>query len=157
MQRSSISPSTRAAFLGAVILSLAAAVVIARDPSGGDRTEPARDADAARAPGLRNAAPDVAAGVQAYIDPETGLLAVPPGRTLEGTEGGRAALAVEPAEEALVEIPSTVQGGGMMVNLRGRRKFNLTASAQADGATELRCDESAPHAAANPGSGGTHR
>jgi hypothetical protein len=86
------------------------------------------------------------AGMRAYVDPETGEFAVPP-----GDAPAAAALAPDAAtgtaHEGLTETPSPVPGGGVMVRPEGRFRVPLVATRDADGKVTLRHAPCPPSAA----------
>ena len=71
-------------------------------------------------------------GLRVYIDPLTGEFGVPP--QLEAPY----AHAYSTSQEGLVETPSPVPGGGVMVDLQGRFLSPLTATVGADGKIKMR-------------------
>ncbi len=79
-------------------------------------------------------------GMRAYIDPETGEFGVPPWWEAEarGTEALVApGASASTSSEGLVETPSPVPGGGVMVDLQGRFRSPLTATLDDDGKTKM--------------------
>ena len=84
-----------------------------------------------------NGAAQVGAGARAYIDPDTGKLAVPP--------PGAAALpsaanAGRRRTTGLTAVPSTGSAGGVMVNTKGRATADAVATTDAAGKTTVQCD-----------------
>jgi hypothetical protein len=75
-----------------------------------------------------------APGMKAFVDPQTGVLTREPAP-------GAAPLELSPAErnafstshEGVVEVPSTVPGGGFKLDLQGRFQSPLTATVGPDG------------------------
>lgn len=77
-----------------------------------------------------------AAGMRAYVDPQTGAFTDPPPDTS----------APEPSEEAfsrssvrLVEVPGTTPSGGVMVDVRGRFMTSFVATVDAAGKPAVHC------------------
>ena len=84
------------------------------------------------------AVPGGAAGMTIYIDPQTGAIlkepapgAVPLQLTRELQE------ALSTSHQGLVEVPSPVPGGGVMVDLQGRFQSPLFVTIDADGKVKL--------------------
>jgi hypothetical protein len=81
-----------------------------------------------------------AAGVQVYVDPDTGEITAPPDDAVDAHPRARA---IAPTDD--VEVPSEAAsrtpGGGYVVNLRGRARFHLTGSVSEDGRAEVLCEE----------------
>lgn len=78
-------------------------------------------------------------GYQAAIDPTTREFVAP--TPTPANEAAKAAL--EPlsrSDHGLVEEPSPVPGGGVMVNLQGRFQNTFTATTNADGEMVIECD-----------------
>ena len=73
------------------------------------------------------------AGMRVYVDPNTGEITQPPA----GAPAAETFESPEPAfstsSEGLVETPSPVSGGGVMLNLQGRFRSPLVATQGADG------------------------
>jgi len=91
--------------------------------------------------------PEGAAGMRVNIDPNTGEIQEPPvgaptAETMESLER-----AASTSSEGLVETPSPVPGGGVILDLQGRFRNPLVATQGADGKI------STDHAPAVPGSG----
>ncbi len=97
-------------------------------PAQAQSGAPAAKADGGQAA----AAPQVSPGMRAYVDPETGELTVPPD-DVRAAEAAAAAAAFSTSHEGLVEVPSPVPGGGVMLDLKGRFRSPLTATLSADG------------------------
>lgn len=87
------------------------------------------------------------AGMEAYIDPATGRLIVPPADTVGANARGRAA---DEVDVDAAEAHSPVLGGGMMMNLRGRPKAALTAQVTADGHSVVECAPEGSDTAVQP-------
>ena len=75
-----------------------------------------------------------ASGFRAYVDPETGELIEPPD---DAPVEEPPAAAFSTSHEGLVETPSPVPGGGVMVDLKGRFRSPLTATVGADGKVRM--------------------
>ncbi len=83
------------------------------------------------------AAPQGAAGMRVYIDPETGEFAVPP---LEAApEAALQSQSLSTPSEELVEVPGTTEAGGFTVELNGQFQRLLTVTPDADGKLTIRC------------------
>ena len=89
--------------------------------------------------------PEAAAGMIVYIDPSTG-------EVLSGPAPGAQPLQLSPAErnalstshQGLVQVPSTVPGGGVKLDLRGRFQSPLIAVVAADGTANVHHLEDLP-------------
>ena len=81
------------------------------------------------------AAPQGAAGMRVYMDPETGAFGVPPPEALP-----EAALQLQSPSEELVEVPGTTDAGGFTVELNGQFQMDLTVTPDADGKISIRCE-----------------
>ena len=84
------------------------------------------------------AAPQGSPGLRVYVDPLTGEFSAPPPWAARPDEALAPQAAFSTSEEGLVETPSPVPGGGVVVNLRGRFRSPLTATLDADGGTRMR-------------------
>lgn len=73
------------------------------------------------------------AGMRVYIDPVTGEFAEPPAGAAHAPSA-----ASSTSDAGLVEIPSPVPGGGVMVDLQGRFRRPLVATIDADGKMTIR-------------------
>ncbi len=83
------------------------------------------------------AAPQGAAGMRVYMDPETGEFGVPP-----PDAGPEAALQLQPLStpsEELVEVWGTTEAGGFTVELNGQFQKFLTVAPDTDGKISIRC------------------
>jgi hypothetical protein len=92
------------------------------------------------APGHAGTTADVAppkvapGGMRAFIDPQTGRFVSEPAPGTPPLELSPAELnAFSTSDQGLVEVPSTVPGGGVKVDLQGRFQSPLTATVGADG------------------------
>jgi hypothetical protein len=87
-----------------------------------------------------------AGGMVVHIDPATGEFVEPRDGTVPVALDKETLDALSTSAEGLVETPSPVPGGGVMVDLRGR--FHSTHIAVTDGAGGLSatCHSGAPHA-----------
>jgi hypothetical protein len=137
--------------------SLAVPDVVAPDaavppPTGETAPAPAPPRSAAGGPAAAEAGTE-AAGLRAYIDPETGRFVPepPPGVVDEVDRATAAALSTR--SEDLVEQPSPVPGGGVMVELEGRFQSAIEMSVDESGALSSDCatDEAPPAADGNEG------
>ncbi|OGI42661.1 MAG: hypothetical protein A2150_05395 [Candidatus Muproteobacteria bacterium RBG_16_64_11] len=79
-------------------------------------------------------APDRAAGMRVYKDPQTGEFTAPPTAEAVPREG-----LVTTAPVDLRETVSTVPGGGIKVDLQGRFRSHFIATKDADGNVSVRC------------------
>ena len=82
-------------------------------------------------------APQESPGMRAYIDPVTGELGVPPVWEAPSPEALAPGAAFSTSSEGLVETPSPVPGGGVMMRLQGRFRSPSTATLDADGKMKL--------------------
>jgi len=83
--------------------------------------------------------PQGAAGMTVYIDPQTGaILSAPaPGTVpLQVTPELRNALST--SHQGLVQVPSSVPGGGVKLDLQGRFQSPLIVATDADGTVKMR-------------------
>lgn len=156
-------------WIAPVSLALAAAVAAvvmqhpvgpsASPPSPGDEppvaatdaakiVEPVNTADAAEIGPLVAAPPSVdtpapqateAAGFRVYLDPETGRFVPEPPAGAEVEPDVATAEAVSTRSVDLVEQPSPVPGGGMMLDLQGRFQNAIEMSVDASGALSSDC------------------
>ncbi len=76
-------------------------------------------------------------GLRAYVDPVTGEFGVPPSWAARRVEALAPGPAYSTSHEGLVETPSPVPGGGVMVDLQGRFRNPMTAMLDADGRTKM--------------------
>ncbi len=100
-----------------------------------------RCADNAQQIGSERVRPKESPGMRAYLDPVTGEFGVPPSWEEEalGTEALVAPGAPASTSDAgLVETPSPVPGGGVMVDLQGRFQSPLVATIGTDGKMTMR-------------------
>jgi hypothetical protein len=80
------------------------------------------------------AVPEGASGMKAYIDPQTGAIrtdAAPGTEPLPLTPQERNALST--SHDGLVQVPSSVLGGGVKLDLQGRFQSPLIATIDANG------------------------
>ena len=91
-------------------------------------------------------APDTFAGYRVGIDPTTGefLESVPPIPVDQLPKSLQNSL--NTSSEGLVERPSSVPGGGVMVDLRGRFQNTYVATVDANGNVTAACDTEIPNA-----------
>lgn len=82
-------------------------------------------------------APQESPGMRAYIDPVTGEFGVPPPGEAPSPEALAPGAAYSTSDEGLVETPSPVPGGGVMIDLQGRFRGPLTATLDADGKMKM--------------------
>ncbi len=85
------------------------------------------------------AAPQGAARMHVYIDPETGEFGEPPPEAAPPEAPPQAELQLQ--SEELVEVPGTTEAGGVTVELNGQFQSPLTVTRDADGKISLRCGE----------------
>lgn len=86
-----------------------------------------------------------AAGYVVHIDPETGKpTAASPG-TVPLVVDAELRNALSTSSEGLVEVPSPVPGGGMMVDLQGRFQNTFVAAVGESGHIGASCLSSLPH------------
>ncbi len=85
--------------------------------------------DAPRAEGAAGA------GMRVYIDPSTGGVVPPPA----GAPIAEPALQRSTSAVGLVEVPSPVDGGGVMVDLKGRFQSVMTVTRKPDGSLTTDC------------------
>jgi hypothetical protein len=79
-------------------------------------------------------APKDAPGMKAFIDPQTGgFVREPPPGTAPLVLSPAESNALSTSHQGLVEVPSTVPGGGFKVDLQGRFQSPLTATVGPDG------------------------
>jgi hypothetical protein len=76
--------------------------------------------------------PEGAAGVRVYRDPQTGKFEVPT-EYPSAEEQESLGRAFSTSSQGLLEVPSSVQGGGVKVDLRGRFRSPLVATQGPDG------------------------
>lgn len=142
---------------GAVVLAVCTPNVAAgAEPAGQAGVKPAAQtaapavAPADAAPSTEAAAPPAAsAGFVAYLDPKTGkLTSGPPAGGIPLTPALREALRTSSA--GLVEVRSTVPGGGYMVDLKGRFQSMSIVTRGADGKAVTSCITSAREDAKAP-------
>ncbi len=82
------------------------------------------------------AAPQGAAGMRVYIDPETGEFGVPPEA---GPEAALQFQSLSAPSEELVEVPGTTEAGGFTVELNGQFQIDLNVNKDADGKLSIHC------------------
>ncbi len=87
------------------------------------------------------AAPQGAARMHVYIDPETGEFGEPPPEAASPEAPPQAALQLQSPSEELVEVPGTTAAGGFTLELNGQFQSPLTVTRDADGKISLRCGE----------------
>lgn len=129
-------------------LALIAGLVVSRGSHHGESTaaavvaSPAANADSAASVESVATMPVAAAsaGRRVYIDPATGRPSsgpppIPPGQARRP----EVANALSTSSEGLREVPVPLPGGGVMVDLQGRFRSQVTATVQADGTVALNC------------------
>ena len=85
------------------------------------------------------AAPEGAAGMQVYIDPQTGMIRRDPAPgTLPLQLTPQEQNALSTSHQGLVETPSTVPGGGVKLDLQGRFQSPLIGTIDANGKVIMR-------------------
>ncbi len=85
------------------------------------------------------AAPQGAARMHVYIDPETGEFGEPPPEAAPPEAPPQAELQLQ--SEELGEVPGTTEAGGVTVELNGQFQSPLAVTRDADGKISLRCGE----------------
>lgn len=85
------------------------------------------------------AAANGAPGMRAYKDPKTGKLGPPPPSERSSKASLEMDRAVSTESEDLVEVPSPVPGGGVMVDLKGRFQSHTKATKDAEGEVTIDC------------------
>lgn len=78
-------------------------------------------------------------GIRAYKDPKTGKLGPPPSQGHPAEPSPGADKAVDTQSEGLVEVPSPVPDGGVMVDLKGRFRSHAKATKGPDGKPTIHC------------------
>ncbi len=91
--------------------------------------------------------PEGAAGMRVYIDPNTGEILEPPAGAPAAETPESLEKAFNTSSEGLVETPSPVPGGGIILDLQGRFRSPLVATQGADGKISIE------HMPVVPGSG----
>lgn len=135
---------TSLAMLSLLALMLVGAASAGDGPAPAEPQEPAATAaaatpEAAGADDNPTAAPHSAASMVVTKDPVTGRLRPATAEEMEQvlTEDMRKALSTSP--EGLVEVPSPVPGGGVMVDLKGHFLSLTTAAVDAQGQVSTDC------------------
>ena len=78
--------------------------------------------------------PASAPGMRVFIDPQTGgFLSEPPPGATQPELSPQERNALSTSHQGLVEVPSTVPGGGVGLDLQGRFQSPLTATVAPDG------------------------
>ena len=72
-------------------------------------------------------------GMRVYVDPATGEFGAPPSWAARRPESLAPEAAYSTSDVGLVETPSAVPGGGVMVDLQGRFRSPVIAAMDADG------------------------
>jgi hypothetical protein len=84
------------------------------------------------------AEPKPAPGMKVYIDPQTGaFLSEPAPGTVPPAASAAERNAFSTSHQGLVEVPSSVPGGGVRLDIQGRFQSPLTAKVGSDGSIEL--------------------
>ena len=105
-------------------------------------SKPAADSDIREAGDRSNAvAPETnqAVGMRAYIDPETRKFVPPPVFVEPDQSSYNVQDQMNYSSEGLVEKPSEVEGGGIMVDLQGRFRNTSVATINPDGTVSAPC------------------
>ena len=106
-------------------------------PSG--QTQTGSDASIPQPPAKKSVAvPEGASGMTIYIDPETGAFLKEPApghEPLQLTPQLQNALST--SDSGLVEVPSPVPGGGVMIDLQGRFQSPLVGTIDANGKVKM--------------------
>lgn len=140
--------------------SVRPAASAAQPVAAADAADTADTADAADVRRVSAAPPSVAppasvptAGLRAHVDPETGRFVPepPPGAAVESDLVTADAMSTRSVD--LVELPSSVPGGGVMLDLGGRFQSAIEMSIDESGALSSDCatDEAPPAAAGDQG------
>ncbi len=105
-----------------------------------ERTEAASSTAAAQPP-AQQSSPEIAAGgsgLTIYVDPRTGrILKQPAPGTVPFQLTPELQNALSTSHQGLVEVPSSVPGGGVRIDLQGRFQNPLFATIDADGNLKL--------------------
>jgi hypothetical protein len=113
-------------------------LVLAADGLSG-RDQQANPQESVASPPARHAAPDVVTGFEAHIDPNTRRFTDAPTHT----QLQRPAVSIDDemnfSPEGLEERPSAVEGGGIVVDLRGRFHNTSVATINGDGTVSAPC------------------
>lgn len=130
---------TKEALLALLVRPIIILVAAACAGCASQGTSPALDtspAVSADPPSAQTApAPERAAGMRVYKDPQTGKFIAPPtAPALPPREG-----LVAPAPVDLQETVNTVPGGGIKVDLQGRFRSHSIATKDAEGNVSIRC------------------
>jgi hypothetical protein len=113
------------------LLGIAACAVAAAPPAFAGEDPSAAPA---RPSAGQPAATPQGAGMIIYIDPQTGAIRQDPAPgTLPLELSPQERNAMSTSHEGLVEVPSTVPGGGVMIDLQGRFQSPLIGTIDADG------------------------
>lgn len=97
------------------------------------------------------AVPETSAGMIVYIDPLTGeVLSAPASGALPLPLSPELRNALSTSHQGLVQVPSTVPGGGVKLDLRGRFQSPLIAVVAANGTASVRHLEDLPWAGNKP-------
>jgi hypothetical protein len=120
-------------------LLLVAGVVVGWSARSGEGPESASGpAPSSANKSEQNAKPGASEGLKIHIDPRTGAIlkeAAPGTVPLQLTPKLQDALST--SHEGLAEVPNTVPGGGVKVDLRGRFQSPLAATIGADGTLKM--------------------
>jgi hypothetical protein len=114
----------------AVITAAAVAAVVTTAPHGASAGEGRQDGHAATSPQPQ--------GMRAYIDPETGEIAVPPPGAVQPQAP------VMKRRKPLVEVTNPSPAGGAMINTKGRFLAGVTATTDPQSNLSAHCTSSAP-------------
>jgi hypothetical protein len=87
--------------------------------------------------------PQGSPGMRVYVDPETGEFTVPP-KEARAVEAPAPEAAFSSSHEGLVEVRSSVPGGGILLDLQGRFRSPLTATLGTDGKLKMQHGPCAP-------------
>ena len=86
----------------------------------------------------QDAVPSGASGIVIYIDPRTGAIRKEPAPgTVPLQLSAEIQNALSTSHQGLVAVPSSVPGGGMIINLQGRFQSPLLATIDADGKLKI--------------------
>jgi len=138
--------SAERGLLAALLASLLTLPALAGDPGEtGERVPPEVPAEPSPAAASTAEVPDAAAGLLVVVDPETGEIVDQPSQAELGAVSEAFARSLDRSDEGLVRQP--LEGGGWIVDLKGRFRHALVARPTGDGGFELLCPAEAEAAA----------
>ena len=121
-------------------LAFVPTAAVAESPSGNPRVDGSSTNDEVTSGDAARGGADAATGMRIYIDPTTGRIAEPP----RGAEGAASGVPASPrgvgaSAAGLAEVPSPVDGGGVMVDLQGRFRSVMKATRTTAGGVTTDC------------------